>query len=157
VARPRKADKKVPVSFRANPELASRLEQYATALGTTTSEAIERALETFLQSELAHTAIADQEATRAAASEALRADADAIAAARRISRDSLALLREHIAGATYREMSDPTELTATEVRMIVKQVRSDLGEHFKVLVARPQLLDGLLGKRREHPSGGPGR
>jgi predicted transcriptional regulator len=148
VGRPRKPDKKLPISFRASPELASRLEQFALALGTTTSDAIERALAAYFESPLADEAIIAQESRRTAAASSLRARAAATTAARSVDREALRLLREHLLGATYLKMVSDTELTATDARLLVRQARADLDEHLPALTTHPEILDGLLGRRR---------
>ncbi len=143
------------LSFRANPELADRLDQYATALGTSLSEAVEGALASYFDAGLAREAILEMEAKRAAAFASIDAEGAATRALRTIDLAALPFLRAHLDGHSYRRMTDGTDYTAAQAREMVRAARHALGDHYPVLVAKPELLDGLVpwGKRRSRAEG----
>jgi len=148
VARPRKPDKKLALSFRAAPALADRIDQFATAMGTSTSEAVEHALAAFFEAGMARRSVLDMEARRAAAFAVIDAEAQALAAVRKVDPRSLGFLRAHLEGETYREMVTGSPARPAEARELVRQARAVLGEHYPTLLAKPELLDGLAPYRR---------
>lgn len=157
MGRPRKPDKKQALSFRAAPALADRIDQFATAMGTSTSEAIEQALGAFFEAGMARQAVMDMEARRAAAFAVIDAEAQALAAVRKLDPRALPFLRAHLEGDTYREMITGTLSRVPEARELVREARAVLGEHYPVLVAKPELLDGVAPYRPRVRSGDPGQ
>lgn len=148
VGRPRKPDKKLALSFRATPVLADRVDQFATAMGMTLSEAVEHALGSFFEAGLARHSVLDMEARRAAAFATMDAETGALAAVRRVDPRALGFLRAHLEGETYREMVQNTGARVAEARELVREARTVLAEHYPLLLAKPELLDGLAPYRR---------
>jgi predicted transcriptional regulator len=157
VGRPRKPDKKVAFSFRATPQLADRLDQFATALGTSLSEAVEGALNSYFEAGLAREAILDREATRAAAFASIDAEGAATRALRTVDPTALPFLRAHLNGDTYRRMAEGTDYTPAQAREMVRAVRLALGDSYPVLFAKPELLDGFVSRNKRGPTKRGGR
>lgn len=111
MGRPLKPDKKVALSFRAAPVLADRLDQFATALGTSLSEAAEAAIGGFFDAGLARDAILEMEAKRAAAFASIDAEGAATRALRQLDPVALPMLRAHLQGHSYRDISAGTDYT----------------------------------------------
>jgi predicted transcriptional regulator len=155
VGRPRKPDKKVALSFRASPLLADRLDQFATAMGTSLSEAVEAALSGFFEAGLAREAIVDMEAKRAAAFASIDAEGAARQKLRSVDAETLPMLRAHLHGDTYRRMVEGTNYTSAQARGMVRGARDALGPSYAVLAAKPELLDDLVpwSKRRPRARG----
>ena len=151
MGRPRKPDKKVALSFRASPQLAERLDQFATALGTSLSEAVEGALASFFEAGLAREAVVERESTRAAAFAAIDAESAARSALKSVDPAALPFLRAHLNGDTYRRMTEGTQHTSTQARELVRGARDVLGEHYSVVAAKPDLLDGLVPWTKRRP------
>src|SRR5687768_17560412 len=140
VARPRKIDKKVPLSFRADPRTARRLERFATAIGASLSEAVDVAVREFLDSDLVGRVTAERAAESAAARREIEAEASAVAALGALPRGSLWLLESHLGGLTYRDMVRGTSVSAAQAREIVRRARSELGDHYPVVLSKPELI-----------------
>ena len=154
MGRPPKPDKKQALSFRATPVLADRVDQFATAMGMTLSEAVEHALGSFFEAGLARQSVLDMEARRAAAFAVIDAETEALAALRRVDPRALGFLRAHLEGETYRDMVANSSARAAEARELVRQARAVLGENYPVLVAKPELMDGLAPYRRPRVANG---
>ena len=153
MGRPPKPDKKQALSFRATPVLADRVDQFATAMGMTLSEAVEHALGAFFEAGLARQSVLDMEARRAAAFAVIDAETEALVALRKVDPRALGFLRAHLEGETYREMVAGGPTRSAEARELVREARAVLGDHYPVLVAKPELLDGLAPYRRRRASG----
>lgn len=148
MGRPRKLDKKVAISFRASPLLADRIDQFATAMGTTTSEAVEHVLTTFFDAGMARDSILQMEARRSAAFATLDAEATVTTLLRKIDRKTLRFLRAHLEGETYRQMVGTSDTKPQQARELVRQARQVLGTHYGTLAAKPELLDHLVPRKR---------
>ena len=152
MGRPRKPDKKIALSFRASPVLADRVDQFSTAMGVSLSEAVEHALGAFFDSGMARQSVLDMEAKRAAAFAVIDAETEAVAALRRVDPRALGFLRAHLEGETYRDMVAGSGTRAPEARDLVRDARAVLGGHYPVLLAKPELLNGLAPYRRRPES-----
>lgn len=143
MGRPRKPDKKVALSFRATPQLAADLDRLALALGSTMSEAVEQALAYFIEHGFAQRLASARDADRAAALAELDADAAVRTALRRLKPEARRYLRRHLDGETYRDMSRDSDISAAQVREIVREARSQMGETYRRLLAKPELLHAV--------------